>query len=262
MPNPANIRRPLLILGCGRTASTYVQQQLQDEQGSFQSVIENDVYRDVWSALTDRWWSDSMRFVAPEAEHRTRAVTATRQALLTMFPSMRGNWVMKMIWAKHDPDVVDDLFPDARYVHLVRDPRSNIASMMERLQFRQRHAETAYVEANQCAQRFDRFGDRYLRIRQEDFVLHRLETWERLARHAGIVVPGAGNWRREVNTSDSTKGEVRRLRADRQLRWNRLRRATREVAESLGYSEALHPATSKADASSKRTPERGAAAPG
>ncbi|MGK0302440.1 MAG: hypothetical protein ACI89X_003324 [Planctomycetota bacterium] len=236
VPNLANIQSPLLVVGCGRTASTYVQQRLQYGQGSFQSVIENDVYRDVWSALTDRWWTPNLQHVAAPKQCRVAVIDATRQALLTMFPSDRPHWVMKMIWSNHDPDVVRQLFPNARFLHMVRDPRTNIPSMMERLQFGQRHAETAYIEANECALQFEQFGDRYLRVRQEDFVLRREVTWSRLCAFVNEPKTDAC-WNREVNPSASTKGSVVSMRSDSRLRWHKLRKATRACAERLGYAQ-------------------------
>lgn len=106
MPNLDNIQRPLIVLGCGRTASSYVQQRLHHGQKSSQSIIENDIYRDVYAALTERWWTPGWRHVADADEVQRRVVAATQQVLLTSFPSDLPNWVMKMIWAKHDVNLV------------------------------------------------------------------------------------------------------------------------------------------------------------
>jgi len=237
MPNHSNILRPVLVLGCGRTASSYVLDRLQFGQGTFQQIIENDVYRDVYSALTDRWWCKRWPDVADATASRRRVLGATRQVLLTLFHGDARNWAMKMIWPKHDPEVVSALFPEARFLHLTRDPRTNVPSMIERLQFKPRHAETAYLESNATALLFGQFEGRYLRVKQEDLIATRTETWTGICTFLGVEAPAPERWERELNTSASTEGKVVNMRADSRLRWKKLRPEVRAMAEQLGYRE-------------------------
>lgn len=109
--------------------------------------------------------------------------------------------------------------------------------MMERLQFRQRAAEQAYVEANQCALQFAALAGRYLRVRQEDFVARRTETWNDICDFLAVTRPDPKVWDHEANTSASTKGSVAKMRQDSQLPWRKLSRACRACAEQLGYHE-------------------------
>ena len=237
MPNHDNICRPVIVLGCGRTASSYVLDRLRHGQGSFQPVIENDIYRDVWGALTDRWWSEGWRHVAEPEERDRRIVAAVREVLCVAFPSDLPHWAMKMIWAGHDPDVAERLFPHARYLHLTRDPRTNVPSMIERLQFANRRAQDSYLQANDNALQFARFDGRYLQVRQEDLIAERTASWAAICAFLGVEPPPPEKWQREINTSASTSGDVAKMRADSRLPWRKLRRETRAMAERLGYRE-------------------------
>src|SRR5690606_35227941 len=115
--------------------------------------------------------------------------------------------------------------------------RSNVPSMMKHLQFRQRAAEVAYIEANACALQFEHLQDRYLRVRQEDFVARRTETWSSICEFVGVTEPSPQAWDHEANTAASTTGSVSNLRADSRLPWRKLTRACRASAERLGYRE-------------------------
>ena len=134
MPNSENIKSPALVIGAGRTASSYVLDRLHHARRDFQNIIENDIYKDLYEALRRRWWcAENWRHVGEEEEVERRIIETIRGAFITLFPSERPHWVMKCIWEAHDEALLDELFPRARYLHLVRDPRTCIASMMERI---------------------------------------------------------------------------------------------------------------------------------
>jgi hypothetical protein len=237
MPNAKNVDRPALVVGPGRTASSYLLDRLQFGRDDFQNIIENEIYRDLHRDLTQRWWCiDNWKYVCTEQEVDRRVIEAIRQTYVVLFPSERPHWVMKAIWEQHDPDLLHALFPGARYVHLVRDPRTNIASMMERIGWSFQRGCEMYAKSNETALRFERFADRYLRVRQEDFVDRRDETWRRLLEFLGVP-PKESNWDRELNVSPSQQGKVDRKRADSALEWKKLPDHVIRMAERLGYAK-------------------------
>lgn len=237
MPNATNVRRPVLVIGAGRTATSYFLDRLRFGRGDFQNIVENVIYRDLYSALRERWWSkENWRYVCPEDEAERRVIEAIRQTFLVLFPSEQPYWAMKCIWDDHEAALVHAIFPEARYVHLVRDPRTNVASMMERIGWSFERGCHMYVKANQNALRFARFGRRYLRVRQEDFVDRLAETWAAVTEFLGVP-PREADWERELNVSPSQAGKVGSKRDDASLEWLKLPDQVVRMAEKLGYSE-------------------------
>ena len=144
---------------------------------------------------------------------------------------------MKCIWEGHDPALLNALFPEARYLHLIRDPRANIASMMERIGMSHETACKKFVESNETALRFERFEGRYLRVRQEDFIDAREETWKRICEFLGVEYRTV-DWDRELNVSPSQEGKVQAKRISAQASWAELTPDTREMGARLGYATA------------------------
>lgn len=238
MPNSHNILAPTLILGAGRTASSYVISHLNHSVGQFQEIIENDVYKVLYENFVKSWWAADWKWMTPdEAEVRRRVVSTIRGALLSLFPSEKPRWAMKMIWQGHEPSVVDALFPEATYIHLVRDPRANIPSVVERIGWSRQEAEFRYVASNETALSFRCFGDRYLCIRQEDFDRDREGVWRRVCSFLGVPFPEKVNLAAEVNVSKSQVGKKSHTREESRVQWCELPLDVRRIAESLGYSE-------------------------
>lgn len=237
MPNSTNVRSPVLVVGAGRTASSYLLDRLQFGRQDFQNIIENELYRDLHRDLRERWWCiENWRYVCPEDEVERRVIEAIRQTFVMLFPSERSQWVMKCIWDAHDPALLHAIFPEARYVHLVRDPRTNVASMIERIGWSFERSSQMYVSANRMALRFARFPDRYLRVRQEDFVDRRDETWGCLLEFLGVP-PADSDWDRELNVSPSQRGKLAAKRADDAVEWQKLPDEVVAMAKQLGYAE-------------------------
>ncbi len=237
MPNSTNVRRPVLVVGAGRTGSSYVLDRLQFGRDDFQNIIENEVYRDLHRDLTERWWCrENWRYVCPEDEVERRVIEAIRQSFVVLFPSVRAHWVMKCIWGDHDVALLNALFPEARYVHLVRDPRTNVASMMERIGWSFERGCQMYVESNRLALRFARLVGRYLRVHQEDFVDRRDATWQQVLEFLDVPARES-DWERELNVSPSQAGKVGRKRADAALDWQKLPDDVIRMAGQLGYTE-------------------------
>ncbi|MEO0479902.1 MAG: sulfotransferase [Planctomycetota bacterium] len=238
MPNPQNIESPTLIIGSGRTSSSYVISHLQHTAGVSQELIENYVCRDLYRALAEAPWCEDWHYVSEDqAEVRARIRKTVHDALITLFPSDLPSWTMKMLWAGQDPGRTDWLFPDARYLHLVRDPRTCVPSIMERIGHSKRKACTEYRYANQNAFEFRRFGERYLMVRQEDFLTDRVNTWRRIHAHLGIEFDSSADWTTPINVAESQIGRTERGRRDSAMRWGSLPKPIRRLARDLGYDE-------------------------
>jgi len=236
MPNSDNILAPTLILGAGRTASSYVISHLSHSVGQFQEIIENDVYKVLFECCARSWWTKDWKWMASdETEVRRRVNDAIRGVLLTLFPSDKPRWAMKMIWQGHEPQIVDSLFPRAKYLHLVRDPRANIPSIVERIGWTRQEAESRYVASNKTALSFQCFGDRYLRVQQEEFDSDREDTWRKVCVFLGASFRENANWAAEVNVAKSQAGKGVHTRAESRMEWRDLPPDVREMAESLGY---------------------------
>lgn len=91
-------------------------------------------------------------------------------------------------------------------------------------------------ESNENALQFERFGARYLRIRQEDFVDSRENTWAKICAFLGVDFV-EGVWERELNASKSTHGKVDDKRSHDRLAWRELPANVTAMAKKLGYSE-------------------------
>lgn len=234
MPNPGNIDRPVLVIGPGRTSSSYFLDRLHHARKDFQSIIENSIYLDLQKALAGGWWSGDWRYVCDNDERDRRILELARQSYITLFPSDRPHWVMKAIWDLHKVETLDYMFPQARYVHLVRDPRTNIASMMERIGWGYDRACKSYVDSNNAALAFQQLQGRYYRVRQEDFVDRLEETWDGIIEFIGVE-PMQVNWVRYLNVSPSQEDKVTEKRANAKLAWDDLPQDVRAMAENLGY---------------------------
>jgi len=236
MPHAGNIDRPVLVIGPGRTSSSYFLDRLHHARKDFQSIIENSIYIDLHKALANGWWSGDWRHVCDTEERDRRIIELCRQAYMTLFPSDRPHWVMKAIWDLHKVETLEKLFPQARYVHLVRDPRTNIASMIERIGWPFERACKSYVDSNNCALAFQALNGRYHRVRQEDFVDQLEATWDGIIDFIGVE-PMQVNWVRYLNVSPSQQDKVTEKRAGAKLAWRDLPADVRAMAEQLGYNE-------------------------
>ncbi|GEM_PF-2221560 len=235
MPNLQNIESPLLIIGAGRTASSYVIDRLFHGRHDFYGVIENYIYLDVFKALTEGWFAGDWKWVCDNEERDRRIIKMLREAYCTLFPSEQPHWVMKCIWEVHRIALLDQLFPKAKYLHLIRDPRTNLPSMMEFIQWKFDRACTKYIESNNLALQYQQFQGRYLRVRQEDFIDRTEETWRRVTDFLGVE-PLPVDWDKYINLSPSQQDKTREKRADSSMRWEELPAQIQQMALDFGYS--------------------------
>lgn len=240
MPNASNITAPFLVAGAGRTGSSYVLHILR-MRGDTQALIENTVVMSLRDMVLKSWWSPAWRFECSEEELHHRIIRLARQAMITLFPSDRPYWAYKAIWELMDWDLYEEVYPDARYIHLVRDPRTNIASMMDfigrdhgKAHWTFDHCCKKYVESNLKALELQSREVPYLLVRQEDFIDRPEATWARIFRFLDLPLMEL-DYSVEVNTASTTRGKVREKRAKSAPRWEDLPAEVQSLARELGY---------------------------
>jgi hypothetical protein len=176
-------------------------------------------------------------------------LAAVAQALAVSTHSTARLWVEKTPTNEFHVDTILNAYPDARFVHIVRDPRSTIGSI------RNYGVEAPIVDtltgAAELARSFrvalaeqDRLGDRYTVVRYEDLVADPAATMRHVASRLGVayddvlVAPStfgrpatANAGRRERRVS----GEVHTLSVNG---GSRLERGRRAVVDALAGREA------------------------
>lgn len=241
MPNQLNITAPTLLIGPGRTASSYVLEILH-LRGDTQILVENTVLMSLRQMTFDSWWSPNWRYVCPPEEVEARLVRLARLAMITYYPSDLANWAYKAIWEEIDWPYYNRIYPDAKYIHLLRDPRSNIASMLDYIggpngdpAWDLERCCQKYVDSHRKALEVRTMGLPYLSVRQEDFISKPHDTWLSIFDFLNL------SWKDlpfhiESNTAQQTKGRVKDNRANNRLSWDDLPKPVHELAQTLGYS--------------------------
>lgn len=240
MPNPENADRPILVVGPGRSGSSWLLHAL-DEHPDVRDIIENRAIEGLWQECFQNFWSGDWRWVCEPDEAERRVAKAARELVTTLFATDEPEWVMKLIWRGRPWDFIRLAFPKARYIHLTRSPATNIPSMMEYMGSNNpawkelAHCEDAWCGAHEEALALEHAGVPYLRIKQEDAQSDPQAVWRRVARFLGLRTEGVdlskvGN---EINVAESTKGRVADGRAP--LAWGMMSARTHAVARQLGY---------------------------
>ena len=238
MPNLNNVTAPILIIGPGRSGSSWLMHIL-NKHPDMRVLIENTVLKGMYEEIFQSWWAEGWHWECDDPEREQRAIRATRMALCELFPDDRPRWAMKMIWRGHPWPFAHKVFPDAKYIHLTRDPTTALLSMSEYLGRRNsawrnlRYSETEYVEAHREALKVSESGLPYLRIRQEDAAVDPHRVWEQVREFCNLSQAAVSNLEIEINTSPSTAGKVKDQR--KPLPWKRLSPDTLQISQELGY---------------------------
>lgn len=244
MPNASNVTSPVLIVGAGRSGSSWIVHVL-GQHPSVQPIIENRLVETFYLEVFQSWWAREWHWVCTSDELRARAVRLARTMLCELFPSDRPVWVMKALWRGRPWDFLDEVFPDARYIHALRSPVTAIPSMMEHIGTTEpawrsmEYSEYEYTQASREALAACALGRPWLGVRQEDVAASPEAVWSRLAAFVGVPDHPVDLHER-VNVAESTWAAGGGERHP--IAWSALSLETRRVAEEMGYADPDAPA--------------------
>jgi hypothetical protein len=242
MPNSGNITAPILVIGPGRSGSSWLVHALS-QHPDVQPLIENAIVRSLHREIFHSWWAKAWHWECDDVELERRAIRTVHAALCELFPGEKPRWVMKMIWEGHPWEFAAKLFPEACYIHITRSPTTAISSMQEYLGkinpvwHNFQHAEKQYIAAHREALKLRDAGVPYLRIRQEDAAVDPHKVWEQVREFCGLSNVPVSNLTEEINTSASTVGRVKQMRPP--LPWSDFSSETIVLCRELGYSPSL-----------------------
>jgi hypothetical protein len=277
---PEYYERPIFVVGHRKTGTTLVQELLDGhpqlavlpgESNHFNTFLPRDPERVGVDA--QRWWM--LRLVTPSGippfwalgrePDAYAAFTARLLGFVAANPGRdvlgmaaaalgdgdRTAWVEKTPGHEHRLEQILEAYPQARFIHLVRDPRS-VAAAIVRLD-RATDRRTDVVDLGLTIRRsFETAqpGDRYLVLRYEDLVTDPEPAMRRVADFAGVewsdslLVPTVGGVGATSNSAWSARkvtGEIEGRRLDL---WREelgghaaglVAAATRDAARRHGY---------------------------
>lgn len=172
-PNAAHADRPIFVIGAPRSGTTLLRMIL-DSHPAISCGEETHFLRDLEPIVGAQW-----RMLAPYAVPRDWWLARIR-ALYTDFQAQVLTRRGKRRWAEKDPTYtrilpfIGELFPDALYVHVVRDGRDVVASFRDRWGWRSaaRAANGGWADHVRAARALATgpTADRYHEIRYETMV--------------------------------------------------------------------------------------------
>ncbi|MFG0330588.1 MAG: sulfotransferase family protein [Phycisphaerales bacterium] len=242
MPNFSNITRPILVIGPGRSGSSWLVHAL-NQHPDVHALIENRLVDGLFSEVFESWWAPQWHWVCDERGLMDRAVQVARHSMTVFFPSNAKFWVMKAIWKGRPWDFYREVFPQARYIHTLRSPTTAAPSMMEYLGEKNQvwtklaHVEEQYIAAHREALAVRDAGLPYLAVRQEDMASKPAEVWTAVREFCELPEVKMKNLDFEINAADSTRGHVREGREP--MPWSRFSTEMAELCEELGYSTSV-----------------------
>lgn len=172
---------PILVLGAPRSGTTYLQSILASHP---EVAITNEVRLFAWLHRALLLTRDDLAVFEQRAEVTTflrrELPTLVRRYFAERAPHARwwGDKNPHYAWDEAQLQTVAELFPGARFVHIVRDPRAVIASLLRKQHGDGRPwiaAEDAHVQVGTHVASARRFGasvgpDRFREVRWEDLV--------------------------------------------------------------------------------------------
>ncbi len=215
-PLPAYYERPIFVVGHRKTGTTLVQELLDGhpqlavlpgESNHFNTFVP----REPVGVTAQRWWL--LRLITPsgippfwalgEPPEPYGAFTARLLGLADANPGRdvlgmaavalgdgdRTAWAEKTPGHEHRLEQILEAYPQARFVHVVRDPRSVSAAIVRLDRATERRTDLVDVgltirRSFEAAER--NRGDRYLVLRYEDLVTDPEAVMRRVADFAGI----------------------------------------------------------------------------
>ncbi len=165
--------RPIFIIGCPRSGTTLLRLVL-DSHPRISCGEETHFLRELRSIVEGHW--PLLETYGLPREDWLRRIRGLYEGFQADYLARRG----KQRWAEKDPTYtlllpfIDELFPHAQYVHLVRDPYDVVASFRERWGYRAalRVARTEWVRYVGAGRRFGQAlpAGRYHELHYEQLV--------------------------------------------------------------------------------------------
>lgn len=214
MEHRKNLQAPLLLIGAGRSGSTLLARMLDAHPAvsirGETGFLAPRIWQQVWD---NRFWFDWREFVAEEPasslapaptpspqrlaeeSQRVGAILATTLCDLLRPDPQKSHWGFKEVWNgsaahRHSWTAYDALFPNALWIHLIREPLAFVRSCVAWTNadpnvdyLEQRLADwSAMVDCS----RLRRQTDRFVEIRYEDLVAEPKRTLSLALNRVGV----------------------------------------------------------------------------
>jgi hypothetical protein len=247
MPNINNIDCPICIGGSGRSVTSWVLDILGAKR-DVQYVLENSLVYSLYRELNSSWWSEIFRQIecgSSKNEQQAKTIEFIRDSVCRLFPSDLKHWVLKIIWGVWRTwgvplSVWVELFPHARYIHCVRDPRQTIESITTYLgnysnSASQTSAEHQFLRGHRDMLELKSMGVPYIVVKLEEIKDAPEEVFEKLCSFCGLSSEKP-DIRIMRNKSAASRNPLQlRSLSGRSLSWLNLSKETAELSAQLGY---------------------------
>jgi hypothetical protein len=257
MPNINNIDSPICVGGSGRSGTSWVMDML-GAKSDVQYVLENSLVYSLYRELNSSWWSEIFRQIECNSSgviQQAKTIEFIRDSMCRLFPSSLQHWLLKIIWGVSRTWGVPlavwvELFPNARYVHCVRDPRDTITSIMDYLgnysnASNQASAEHQFLRGHLDMLELESMGVSCLKVKLETIKDAPEAVYEQLCQFCALSPEGpAIRILRKKSAARENKTESPLL-SKREIRWKDLSKETVELSAKLGYFVDCDPETLK-----------------
>lgn len=192
------VSAPFIVFGAPRSGTTYLQSLIDSDP---RVVLTNETRIFTWMhrSLREAIESDKAvaRMKADVLAHLRQELPRTVRAFYADLAPEATFWGDKNPFYGTDDGVletIDQLFPGARYVHLVRDGRDVVTSLHRRRGPDGKrwatfdHGHTLWLHSLEVANAHaERVGDRYFQLRYEDLIADDVGKVKEVFTHLGLV---------------------------------------------------------------------------
>lgn len=213
-----------------------------------QYVLENSLAYTLYRELNSSWWSEIFRQIECDSSaniQQAKTIEFIRSSVCGLFPSDLKHWLLKIIWGVHRTwgvplGVWVNLFPNARYIHCVRDPRETIMSIMDYLSnysnaSNQNSAEHQFVRGHLDMLELKSMGVPYLMVKLEEIKDAPEAVYNKLCSFCGFSAESpAAQTLRKKSAARKKKLNLSCFAKPR-IDWQNLSKETAELSARIGY---------------------------
>lgn len=221
-----------------------------------QYVIENSIVYSIYRELNSSWWSEIFRKIECDSSEKIQQAKTKefiRESMCRLFPSDLQHWALKIIWGVYRTWGVPltawiELFPTARYVHCVRDPRETIMSIMDYLgNYSNAHNQTAaehqFLRGHLDMVELKSLGVPYQIIKLEEIRDTPKVAYEKLCKFCGLSAESPSFQVLQKKSAARTNKSASPVLHKQEIRWKDLSKETVELSAKLGYLPDCDPET-------------------